>query len=64
MAARFEHQSLPDPVEFPHKMQPAFHHGVTGKKWAATGDQAAIKAQFGELGKACKSCHDKYREEE
>lgn len=31
---------------------------------AATGDQAAIKAQFGELGKACKSCHDKYREEE
>ena len=34
------------------------------QKVAATGDQAAIKAQFGELGKACKSCHDKYREEE
>ncbi len=31
---------------------------------AATGDQAAIKAQFGETGKACKSCHDKYREKE
>lgn len=31
---------------------------------AVTGDQAAIKAQFGELGKACKSCHDKFREDE
>ena len=34
------------------------------KKVAATGDQAAIKAQFGETGKACKACHDKFREEE
>lgn len=31
---------------------------------AAGGDQAAIKVQFGELGKACKACHDKFREEE
>lgn len=31
---------------------------------AATGDQGAIKAQFGEMGKACKACHDKYRTEE
>lgn len=31
---------------------------------AATGDQAKIKAQFGEVGKACKACHDKYRIEE
>lgn len=31
---------------------------------AATGDQAAIKAQFGELGKACKACHDKFRKDE
>lgn len=31
---------------------------------AAGGDQAAIKAQFGEVGKACKACHDKYRLEE
>lgn len=31
---------------------------------AATGDTAAIKAQFGELGQACKACHDKYRAEE
>lgn len=31
---------------------------------AAAGDQAAIKAQFGEVGKACKACHDDYRKEE
>ncbi len=34
------------------------------QKVAATGDQAAIKTQFGEVGKACKACHDKYRTEE
>lgn len=33
-------------------------------KVAATGDLAAIKAQFGDLGKACKACHDKFRKEE
>ncbi|WP_332671390.1 c-type cytochrome [Aromatoleum sp.] len=31
---------------------------------AVSGDQAAIKTQFGEVGKACKACHDKYRLEE
>ena len=31
---------------------------------AAGGDQKAIQAQFGELGKACKACHDKFRVEE
>lgn len=30
---------------------------------AATGDQDKIKAQFGEVGKTCKSCHDGYRTE-
>jgi len=30
-------------------------------KVAAGGDQAAIKAQFGKTGEACKSCHDKFR---
>ena len=28
---------------------------------AATGDVAAIKAQFGKTGGTCKSCHDKFR---
>lgn len=28
---------------------------------AATGDAAAVKAQFGKLGASCKACHDNYR---
>jgi len=31
---------------------------------AATGDAAAVKAQFGKVGQACKGCHDKFRVEE
>ena len=30
-------------------------------KVAADGDQGAIKAAFGEVGKTCKACHDKFR---
>ncbi len=30
-------------------------------KVAASGDAGAIKTQFGELGKTCKSCHDGFR---
>lgn len=30
-------------------------------KVAATGDIGAIKTQFGKVGEACKSCHDKFR---
>jgi cytochrome c556 len=33
-------------------------------KVAAGGDAAAVKAQFGKLGEACKGCHDKFRAEE
>jgi len=28
---------------------------------AATADQAAVKDQFGKLGKTCKACHDDYK---
>jgi cytochrome c556 len=28
---------------------------------AETGDAAAVKAQFGKLGRTCKSCHDDFR---
>jgi cytochrome c556 len=28
---------------------------------ANSGDATAVKAQFGEVGKACKGCHDKFR---
>ncbi|MEI7612451.1 MAG: cytochrome c [Betaproteobacteria bacterium] len=30
-------------------------------KVAATGDMAAIKAQFGKTGGTCKACHDQFR---
>ncbi len=33
-------------------------------KVAATGDAAAVKAQFGKLGEACNACHDKFRQED
>ena len=33
-------------------------------KVAATGDAAALKAQFGKVGEACKACHDKFRKED
>ncbi|NJA88105.1 cytochrome c [Rhodocyclus tenuis] len=30
-------------------------------KVAATGDAAAVKAQFGKVGQTCKACHDDFR---
>ncbi|WP_334157460.1 c-type cytochrome [Oryzomicrobium sp.] len=33
------------------------------EKVAATGDVAAIKAQFGKTGETCKGCHDKFRKD-
>jgi cytochrome c556 len=33
-------------------------------KVAATGDVAAVKAQFGKVGQACKGCHDKFHVED
>ncbi len=30
---------------------------------AASGDAAAVKAAFGQLGASCKSCHDAYRKD-
>jgi cytochrome c556 len=32
-------------------------------KVAATGDAAAIKAQFGKAGASCKACHDAFRKD-
>lgn len=34
------------------------------QKVAATGDIAAIKAQFGKTGETCKACHDKFRKDD
>ena len=41
-----------------------FHRAAQALNAAAAGnDIAAIKARFGDLGKSCKACHDKYRAE-
>lgn len=34
------------------------------KEVAASGDQAAMAAQFGKVGESCKACHDNFREKE
>ncbi|MDO8959183.1 MAG: cytochrome c [Rhodocyclaceae bacterium] len=47
------------------KVGPAFGAAANEMaKVAAGGDAAAVKAQFGKLGEACKGCHDKFRKEE
>lgn len=33
-------------------------------KVAASGDAAAVKAQFGKVGEICKNCHDGYRKDD
>jgi cytochrome c556 len=33
-------------------------------KVAATGDAAAVKTAYGELGKTCKGCHEKYKQKD
>ena len=33
-------------------------------KVAASGDQAAVKAQFGKVGQTCKACHDDFKNKE
>ena len=35
MATGLEHQSLADPVEFPHEVQPFLLHAVSGKRRAS-----------------------------
>lgn len=52
-----------NPKDFAAKV--AAWQSAAGKfhKAAASGDAAATKAAFGDLGKSCKSCHDDYRKE-
>lgn len=40
-------------------------NAATGKlaTAAASGDKAAVQAAFGDVGKSCKACHDKFRAE-
>lgn len=52
------------PEEFA-TLQAAFgDHARKLEQVAGTGDVAAIRAQWRELGRTCKSCHDSFREED
>ncbi|WP_052760976.1 c-type cytochrome [Sedimenticola thiotaurini] len=47
--------------EFEAKIQSLRDEAAKLQEVAATGDEAAIKAQFGETGKVCGSCHKQFR---
>ena len=48
--------------EFEEKYQALREQSARLAQVAATGDEAAMKAQFGETAKTCKGCHDDFRE--
>ena len=48
---------------FESRMQTFVDHSAKLAALAGEGDEAAIKKQFGETGKACKACHDDFRED-
>ena len=50
-----------DMDDFKAKMEKMQGEAAKLAQVAKGGDFDAIKAQFGETGKACKACHDKYR---
>ena len=49
------------PEDFAAKDKTFLEAAIAFKAAADSGDVTAIKAQAGELGKACKACHDPYR---
>ncbi|MGA8277226.1 MAG: cytochrome c [Rhodanobacteraceae bacterium] len=50
--------------DFQSKMSDLVTQSKKLSEAAKTGDEAKMKAQFKETAGACKSCHDKYREED
>jgi cytochrome c556 len=52
------------PAEFKAGQAALSEQAAKLAKVAAGNDTAAIKAQWQALGKTCKGCHDKYREED
>jgi cytochrome c556 len=61
-------QALPEiwskPAEFKAAMKLFSDNAPKLQAAADSGDAAAIKTAFGEVGKACKNCHEKFRAEE
>jgi cytochrome c556 len=52
-----------NPEDFTAKLRNFQAAAKTFNAAAASGDLNAIKAHAGDLGQACKACHDKYRSE-
>ena len=52
-----------DPKDFAAKLHNFQTAAATFNQAAMSGDVNLIKAKWGELGQACKACHDKYRSE-
>ncbi|HWI89359.1 MAG TPA: cytochrome c [Sphingomicrobium sp.] len=52
-----------DPQDFASKLHNFQAAAATFNQAAMSGDVNLIKAKWGELGQACKACHDKYRTE-
>ena len=52
-----------NPQDFASKLHNFQAAAATFNQAAMSGDVNLIKAKFGELGQACKACHDKYRSE-
>jgi cytochrome c556 len=52
-----------DPKDFSAKLRRFQAAAAAFNQAAMSGDVNAIKGKFGELGQACKACHDKYRAE-
>ncbi|MDD3518832.1 MAG: cytochrome c [Chromatiales bacterium] len=48
-------------AEFEKRMKNWQEQAAKLAQVAKAGDERAIKAQFGELGKSCKACHDDFR---
>ena len=52
-----------NPQDFAGKLHNFQTAAAAFNQSAMSGDVNAIKTKFGELGQACKACHDKYRSE-
>jgi cytochrome c556 len=52
-----------DPKDFASKLHNFQVAAAAFNQAAKSGDAAAVKAKFGDLGGTCKACHDKYRSE-
>jgi len=52
-----------DPKDFASKLHNFQTAAAAFNQAAMSGDVSLIKAKWGELGQACKACHDKYRSE-